>query len=417
MLNEVDSALTHKSMSQKIKTLLPFLGPAFVASVAYIDPGNYATNIAAGSQFGYLLLWVILVANLMAGLIQTLSAKIGIATGKNLPEICRDRFSKKTAIFLWIQAELMIMATDLAEFVGAALGIYLVFDVTLIQAALLAAVGSFAILEVQRRGYRPLETIVTGMLLVVALAFAIQTFSAQPEVKPLLSGLLIPRFDGTESILLAAGILGATVMPHAIYLHSALTQRRITGKDAVARKRIMKFERIDVTIAMVLAGAINASMLIIAAAVFYKNGFVVSDLEIAHQQFDSFLGSPIAMLFGIGLMVAGLSSASVGTLAGDVVMQGYIQKHIPIYVRRVITMAPPLLLILSGVNLTNALVWSQVILSFGIAFALVPLLLFTSNKSLMGELVNHRMTTWIGWGITTIVIALNFFLIIQTFIF
>lgn len=416
MLNEVDSALTHKSMSQKIKTLLPFLGPAFVASVAYIDPGNYATNIAAGSQFGYLLLWVILVANLMAGLIQTLSAKIGIATGKNLPEICRDRFSKKTAIFLWIQAELMIMATDLAEFVGAALGIYLVFDVTLIQAALLAAVGSFAILEVQRRGYRPLETIVTGMLLVVALAFAIQTFSAQPEVKPLLSGLLIPRFDGTESILLAAGILGATVMPHAIYLHSALTQRRITGKDAVARKRIMKFERIDVTIAMVLAGAINASMLIIAAAVFYKNGFVVSDLEIAHQQFDSFLGSPIAMLFGIGLMVAGLSSASVGTLAGDVVMQGYIQKHIPIYVRRVITMAPPLLLILSGVNLTNALVWSQVILSFGIAFALVPLLLFTSNKSLMGELVNHRMTTWIGWGITTIVIALNLFLIIQTFI-
>lgn len=353
----------------------------------------------------------------MAGLIQTLSAKIGIATGKNLPEICRDRFSKKTAIFLWIQAELMIMATDLAEFVGAALGIYLVFDVTLIQAALLAAVGSFAILEVQRRGYRPLETIVTGMLLVVALAFAIQTFSAQPEVKPLLSGLLIPRFDGTESILLAAGILGATVMPHAIYLHSALTQRRITGKDAVARKRIMKFERIDVTIAMVLAGAINASMLIIAAAVFYKNGFVVSDLEIAHQQFDSFLGSPIAMLFGIGLMVAGLSSASVGTLAGDVVMQGYIQKHIPIYVRRVITMAPPLLLILSGVNLTNALVWSQVILSFGIAFALVPLLLFTSNKSLMGELVNHRMTTWIGWGITTIVIALNLFLIIQTFIF
>lgn len=417
MLNEVDSALTHKSMSQKIKTLLPFLGPAFVASVAYIDPGNYATNIAAGSQFGYLLLWVILVANLMAGLIQTLSAKIGIATGKNLPEICRDRFSKKTAIFLWIQAELMIMATDLAEFVGAALGIYLVFDVTLIQAALLAAVGSFAILEVQRRGYRPLETIVTGMLLVVALAFAIQTFSAQPEVKPLLSGLLIPRFDGTESILLAAGILGATVMPHAIYLHSALTQRRITGKDAVARKRIMKFERIDVTIAMVLAGAINASMLIIAAAVFYKNGFVVSDLEIAYQQFDSFLGSPIAMLFGIGLMVAGLSSASVGTLAGDVVMQGYIQKHIPIYVRRVITMAPPLLLILSGVNLTNALVWSQVILSFGIAFALVPLLLFTSNKSLMGELVNHRMTTWIGWGITTIVIALNLFLIIQTFIF
>lgn len=416
MLNEVELIRIHRSMTQKLKTLLPFLGPAFVASVAYIDPGNYATNIAAGSQFGYLLLWVILIANLMAGLIQTLSAKIGIATGKNLPEICRDRFSKKTAVFLWIQAELMIMATDLAEFVGAALGIYLVFDITLIQAALLAAAGSFAILEVQRRGYRPLETLVTGMLLVVALAFAIQTFSSQPEVKPLLSGLLIPRFDGTESILLAAGILGATVMPHAIYLHSALTQRRIKGKDAVARKRIMKFERIDVTIAMVLAGAINASMLIIAAAVFYKNGMFVNDLEIAHQQFDSFLGSPIAMLFGIGLMVAGLSSASVGTLAGDVVMQGYIQKHIPIYIRRVITMAPPLLLILSGVNLSNALVWSQVVLSFGISFALIPLLLFTSNKELMGGLVNNRFTTWIGWGITAIVIALNIFLIVQTFI-
>ncbi len=416
MLNEVESPRTHHSISQKMKTLLPFLGPAFVASIAYIDPGNYATNIAAGSQFGYLLLWVILIANIMAGLIQTLSAKIGIATGKNLPEICRDRFSRKTAIFLWIQAELMIMATDLAEFVGAALGIYLVFDVTLIQAALLAAVGSFAILEVQRRGYRPLETVITGMLLVVALAFAIQTFSAQPEMKPLLSGLLIPRFDGTESILLAAGILGATVMPHAIYLHSALTQRRIIGKDTVARKRIMKFERIDVMIAMIFAGAINASMLIIAAAVFYKNGIIVNDLEIAHQQFDSFLGSPIAMLFGIGLMVAGLSSASVGTLAGDVVMQGYIQKHIPIYVRRLITMTPPLLLILSGVNLSNALVWSQVVLSFGIAFALVPLLLFTSNKQLMGGLVNHRFTTWIGWGITAIVIALNLFLILQTFV-
>ncbi len=416
MLNEAMTHDSQPSVFKKMKTLLPFLGPAFVASVAYIDPGNYATNIAAGSQFGYLLLWVILLANLMAGLIQTLSAKIGIATGKNLPEICRDRFSKKTSIFLWIQAELMIMATDLAEFVGAALGIYLVFDVTLIQAALLAAAGSFAILEVQRRGYRPLETIVTGMLLVVALAFAVQTFSAHPEARPLLSGLLIPRFDGSESILLAAGILGATVMPHAIYLHSALTQRRIVGKNTAERKRIMKFERIDVTIAMILAGAINASMLIIAAAVFYKNGLIVSDLEIAHQHFESFLGSPIALLFGIGLMVAGLSSASVGTLAGDVVMQGYIRKHIPIYLRRVITMTPPLLLILSGINLSKALVWSQVVLSFGIAFALVPLLMFTSNKQLMGKLVNHRLTTLIGWVITGIVIALNLFLVAQTFL-
>ena len=269
------------------KRLLPFLGPAFIASVAYIDPGNFATNIAAGSQYGYLLLWVILASNLMAVLIQTLSAKLGIATGNNLPEIARENFPKPVSIGLWIQGELVIMATDLAEFIGAALGLYLLFGIPMLPAALITAAGSFIILEFQRRGFRPLEAIITGMIFIVVIAFGIQVFYAKPELSPLLSGLFIPKFQGVDSILLAAGILGATVMPHAIYLHSALTQRRVVGTTDEQKKKIFRFEFIDIIIAMVIAGAINASMLIVAAALFFKNGLHVEDLDVAYTQFTN----------------------------------------------------------------------------------------------------------------------------------
>ncbi len=396
------------------RRFLPFLGPAFIAAVAYIDPGNFATNITAGSQYGYLLLWVIAFSNLMAVLIQSLSAKLGIATGKNLPEVAREHFSKKTSIFLWIQAELVIIATDLAEFIGAALGLYLLFNIPMLPAAIITAVGSFAILELQRRGFRAFEAGISGMVLIVVLAFAFQTFLAQPEWGEVAFGMLTPQFEGVDSLLLATGILGATVMPHAIYLHSSLTQSRIIGRNEEEKRRIFRFEFIDIIIAMIIAGAINMSMLIIAAAVFHTQGIVVEDLDVAYNGLKDALGPMAAISFGLGLLIAGLASSSVGTLAGDVVMQGFIQRKIPLYLRRAITMVPPLAIIASGVNATHALVLSQVVLSFGIAFALVPLVMFTSKRDIMGGLVNHRITTILGWFVVVIVVALNIYLLGET---
>ncbi|MED1482267.1 MULTISPECIES: Nramp family divalent metal transporter [Bacillus] len=412
------SVAAERALEGKVKgfrRLLPFLGPAFIAAIAYIDPGNFATNIAAGSKYGYLLLWVILISNLMALLIQSLSAKLGIATGKNLPEIAREEFPKPVSIGLWIQGELVIIATDLAEFIGAALGLYLLFRIPLLEASIIAAIGSFAILELQRRGYRALEAGITGMLFVVVIAFAVQTFVAKPNLASVAGGLFIPRFEGTDSVLLAAGILGATVMPHAIYLHSALTQRRVVGRTEKEKKLIFRFEFLDILIAMVVAGAINASMLIVAAALFFKNGLFVEDLDVAFQHFGTLAGPVSAILFGVGLLVAGLSSSSVGTLSGDIIMQGFIQYRIPLYVRRLITIIPPIAIIASGVNPTSALVMSQVVLSFGIAFALIPLILFTSKKRIMGDLTNARWVTGISWVIAALVVALNLFLIVDTF--
>ncbi|MGR3185047.1 Nramp family divalent metal transporter [Bacillus subtilis] len=395
--------------------LLPFLGPAFIAAIAYIDPGNFATNISAGSKYGYMLLWVILFSNIMALLIQSLSAKLGIATGKNLPEVAREEFPKPVSIGLWIQGELVIIATDLAEFIGAALGLYLLFGIPMLEASIIAAIGSFAILELQRRGYRSLEAGIAGMLFVVVIAFALQTFFAKPDAVSVMKGLFFPAFHGTDSVLLAAGILGATVMPHAIYLHSALTQRRVVGKTDAERKKIFRFEFIDILIAMLIAGAINASMLIVAAALFFKNGLFVEDLDVAFQQFGHLVSPMSAALFGIGLLVAGLSSSSVGTLSGDVIMQGFINYRIPLYVRRFITIIPPILIIASGVNPTTALVLSQVVLSFGIAFALIPLIMFTSNKRIMGSLINAKWVTVVSWLIAVLIVALNVFLIVDTF--
>lgn len=401
--------------TQGIKRLLPFLGPAFVAAIAYIDPGNFATNIAGGSKYGYLLLWVVLVSNLMAILIQSMSAKLGIATGKNLPEVARQQFPKPVSIGLWIQAELVVMATDLAEFIGASLGLYLLFGIPLLPAALIAAVGSFAILELQRRGFRSLEAGITGLLFIVVLAFITQLFFAKPEITPILNGFLVPQFKGVDSVLLAAGILGATVMPHAIYLHSALTQRRVVGTTEEDRRKIFRFEFIDILIAMFIAGAINASMLIVAAALFFKNGLQVQDLDVAFQQLGHLVGPVSSILFGVSLLASGLSSSSVGTMSGDIIMQGFIKRRIPLYLRRCITMLPPLTIIALGVNPTHALVMSQVVLSFGIAFALIPLIMFTSNRRLMGSLVNRRITTILAWCVATLIIVLNVFLLFQTF--
>lgn len=391
-----------------------FLGPAFIAGVAYIDPGNFATNITAGSKYGYLLLWVVLVSNLMAVLIQSLSAKLGIATGMNLPEVSRENLPQPVSFGLWIQGEIVVMATDLAEFIGAALGLYLLFGIPLFPAALIAAIGSFAILELQRRGVRQLEAGIAGMVLIVVLAFGLQMFFAQPDPASILKGLFTPQFQGVDSVMLAAGILGATVMPHAIYLHSALTQKRVIGKTEAERKSIFQYEFFDVLIAMFIAGAVNASMLIVAASLFFGNGLLVQDLDVAFTQFGEIIGPFAAILFGIALLASGLASSSVGTKTGDIIMQGYIKRRIPLYVRRAITMIPPLAIIALGVNPTAALILSQIILSFGIPFALIPLIFFTSNKKIMGSLVNRRLTIFLAGLIALVIIALNLFLLFQT---
>jgi len=395
--------------------LLVFMRPAFIAGVAYIDPGNFATNITAGSRYGYLLLWVVLISNLMAILIQSLSAKLGIATGMNLPEVSREHLPEPVTFTLWIQGELVVMATDLAEFIGAALGLYLLFGIPLFPAAIISAIGSFAILELQRRGVRQLEAGIAGMVFIVVLAFALQMFFAQPDPVSIFNGLVTPQFKGTDSIMLAAGILGATVMPHAIYLHSALTQNRVVGKTEFERKKIFQYELFDVLIAMVIAGAVNASMLIVAASLFFNSNIVVKDLDAAFNQFGTVIGSFSAVLFGIALLASGLASSSVGTKSGDIIMQGYINRRIPLYLRRAITMIPPLVIIALGVNPTAALVLSQVILSFGIPFALIPLIIFTSSRKIMGSLVNFRITTVLACLVTAVIIALNLFLLFQTF--
>ncbi|OXS54907.1 divalent metal cation transporter [Cohnella sp. CIP 111063] len=400
---------------KSIRSLLPFLGPAFIAGVAYIDPGNFATNIASGSQYGYMLLWVVLVSNLMAILIQILSAKLGIATGKNLPEVARENLPKSVSFGLWIQGELVVMATDLAEFIGAALGLYLLFGIPLLPAALIAAVGSYAILELQRRGFRPIEAVIAGMVFIVVIAFVIQVIFAQPNYSEVLQGFFTPQFKGVDSVMMAAGILGATVMPHAIYLHSALTQKRIIGRNDVERKRIFRFEFIDILIAMSIAGVVNACMLIVAAALFHKNGLNVQDLDVAFQQFGEVVGTFSAILFGIGLLSSGLASSAVGTMSGDIIMQGFIRRRISLYLRRAITVLPPILIIAIGVNPTTALVISQIILSFGIPFALIPLIVFTSNKQIMGNLANRRITNILAIAIAMIIILLNVILVIQTF--
>lgn len=399
-----------------LRGLWPFLGPAFIAAVAYVDPGNFATNMAAGANFGYLLLWVVLAANLMAMLVQSMSAKLGIATRKNLPEVCRERFSRRTNVLLWIQAEVVAMATDIAEFVGAAIGLNLLFGIDLFPAALLTGAAAMLILALQSRGFRRLEAVIAALIGVIVGAFAVQAFAADPDPSEVVQGF-VPGFSGTESVLLAVGIIGATVMPHVIYLHSALTQHRVVGVTEEEKQRIFRFEFVDVVIAMTIAGLINMSMLVIAASTFYDRGLfdVGDDLALVYDALGEYLGSNADILFGIALLASGLSSSSVGTMAGQVVMQGFIGRQIPLFLRRVVTMTPALIVVAVGVDPSRALVLSQVVLSFGIPFALIPLILFCRNRGLMGSLVNRRPTTIAAIAVASVIIALNVFLLAGTF--
>jgi manganese transport protein len=394
--------------------ILPFLGPAFIAAIAYIDPGNFATNIAGGSKYGYTLVWVIVASNLMAMLIQTLSAKLGVATGRNLAEVCRDEFPRRVVIGLWIQAEAIAIATDLAEFLGAALGFHLLFGIGLFPAALLTAVCAFAILGLQRFGFRPLEAVISVMVLVIGLCYVIELFKAHPDLGAVGRHAVIPEFAGGDSVLLAVGILGATVMPHVIWLHSALMQDRIRAPSSIEKRRLMRFTRVDVIVAMSIAGLINMAMLVMAASTFFQTGHHnVESLEGAHKTLEPLLGSAASALFAIALLTSGLSSSAVGTLAGQVVMQGFIRRQIPIVVRRLVTMAPAFVVIGIGVDPSRTLVLSQVVLSFGIPFALVPLVLFTARRDVMGELVNSRRTTAVAGLVAALIVALNVFLLVQ----
>ena len=409
-LRTVDEAL-HRTRFR----VVPFLGPAFIACVAYIDPGNFATNVAGGSRFGYRLVWVIVAANLLSMLIQTLSAKLGIATGRNLPEVCRDRLPRRASLLLWLQAEAIAMATDLAEFLGAAIGIHLLFGWGLFPSAVLSGVAAFAILGLQRWGFRPFEAVIAVLIGVIGACYLAELTFAHPAWDQVLKHAVTPEFGGSEAVLLSVGILGATVMPHVIYLHSALTQDRLVPETHEDAQTLLRYTRVDVVVAMTIAGLINVAMLVMAASTFFQKGLLhVNSLEGAHKTLEPILGGASSALFALALIASGLSSSAVGTLSGQVVMQGFIRRRIPVSLRRLVTMLPAFVVIAIGVDPSRTLVLSQVVLSFGIPFALIPLVVFTARRDVMGPLVNRRATTVAASAIAAVIVCLNVFLLLQT---
>jgi manganese transport protein len=413
-LDALDTPLRRLRRRGRLRGALALLGPAFVAAVAYIDPGNFATNIAGGAKYGYLLVWVIIAANLMAMLVQYLSAKTGIATGRNLPELCREHFPRPVTWGLWLQAEGIAIATDLAEFVGAAIALNLLFGVPPFAAGLITAAVAFGILALQTRGHRRFELAIAGLLGIVCLGFLYDLTLVDVDGGAAAAGL-VPHFSGSDSVMLAVGILGATVMPHVVYLHSALTSTRIRAQHAGERRELLRFQRLDVVLAMGLAGIVNLTMLVVAASLFHESGRTgVDSIHGAHAGFATLLGGGAALAFAVALLASGLSSSSVGTFAGQVVMQGFIARRIPLFLRRAVTMAPSLIVLGIGLDPSTTLVVSQVVLSFGIPFALVPMVLLTRRADVMGELVNRRLTTVTASVVAALIIALNVFLLHQT---
>ncbi|MGC4759470.1 Nramp family divalent metal transporter [Micromonospora trifolii] len=397
----------------RVRGRLILLGPAFVAAVAYVDPGNFATNSAAGARYGYLLVWVVVVANLMAMLVQTLTAKLGLATGRSLPELCRERLPRPVNRMMWVQAELVAMATDLAEVIGGAVALYLLFGIPLLPGGIIIGTAAFAVLALRSRGYRAFEVVIAVLLGVIVLAFAANLLASGSDPASAMAGL-VPRLQGTDSVLLAAGILGATVMPHVIYVHSALTRDRIPAADDTERRILFRGQRTDVLLALSAAGAVNLAMLLIAAASFRGGGPGGADsLEGVHAGLGQTIGTAAAFGFAVALLVSGLASTSVGTYAGEVIMQGFLRRRVPLLLRRLVTLLPALAVLAIGLDPTRALVLSQVILSFGIPFALIPVVAFTRRRDLMGNLVNHPLTTAAASVVAVLVVALNAFLLWQ----
>jgi manganese transport protein len=379
-----------------------------------VDPGNFATNIQAGSRLGYELLWVIIASNLMAMLLQTLSAKLGIATGKNLAELCRLHYPEWVVRIMWVIMEAVAMATDLAEFLGAALGFNLLFGIPLIYGGLLTAVATFFILGLERYGFRPLEAVITAMVGSIAVCYLIETIMVKPSAGMLLTHAFVPRLSGSESLVLATGILGATVMPHAIFLHSALTQGRIVVRDAPRLRRLFRFEVADVVIAMGVASFVNAAMLIMAASTFFMSGLThVGTIEEAHRTLEPLLGKAAGWVFAVSLLASGLSSSTVGTSAGQIIMQGFLKRRVAVWLRRLVTLVPSLVVIALGLDPTRTLVISQVVLSFGLPFAVIPLIGFTRRRKIMGVLTNKPVTTVLAAGVAALIVALNAILLYQ----
>jgi manganese transport protein len=403
----------------RLRGIAALLGPAFVAAVAYVDPGNFATNFSAGASFGYSLAWVIVLANLMAMLVQYLSAKVGLATGRDLPELCREHLPQAVSRGLWVQAELIAMATDVAEFVGAAIGLNLLFRVPLLAAGVITAIVAFAILALQQHGYRQFELAIAALLGLVLLGFAYDLAAVHASGSGIAAGL-VPRLDGSGSLLLAVGIIGATVMPHVVYLHSALTKARVHCRDDADRRELLGFQKLDVLIALGAAGLVNLAMLFVAAALFRDAGPAAraggGSLEVAHAELGRLVGGGAALAFAVALLASGLSSSSVGTYAGQVVMQGFIGRSVPLFARRAITMLPALIVLAAGLPPTTSLVISQVALSFGIPFALVPLVALTRRADIMGALVNRAATTCAAVGTAGVIIALNAYLLFLTLV-
>lgn len=412
----VGRVIPHKRNSiGRIRTVLKFLGPAFIVSVAYIDPGNFATNISGGSKFNYNLMWVILWSNLMAIFLQSLSAKLGIATGYNLPQMCGKVFSRRINWFFWIVAELAAIATNLAEFLGCTLGLYLLFRIPMAFAGLITAVLTFFIVYMGRYGQRFLEGIISILVAVICVSYTMELFLAKPDWASAGLHVLMPSLPNGEAVMIAVGMLGATVMPHVIFLHSQLVQQRNKDLTEAQKKKHFKLERLDITIAMNIAFVINAAMVVVSAAVFYRNGMVVNTIEQAHQSLSPLLGAASSGAFGLALVASGLSSSVVGTMAGTTIMQGFVGLKINDNVTRIVTMLPAMLIIILGINPMQALVLSQVVLSFILPVAIIPMLLITKRKDLMGSLVNKPATNVVGWIVTSVILVANAVLLILTF--
>ena len=394
---------------------LAFVGPAVVASIAYMDPGNFATNIQAGAKYGFDLLWVVLAANLIAMLFQALSAKLGIVTGRNLAEMCRDQFPPAIVWAMWIVSEIAAMATDLAEFLGGAIGLALLLQMPLLAGMAVTACITYGILMLERTGFRPIELIIGGLVGVIALCYLIEMFIAPVDWGAAAFHTVVPQIADAEALLLAVGIIGATVMPHAVYLHSALTQARTPVRSGVEKRQVLRFSNQEVVIALAVAGVVNMAMVMMASSAFHAGHRDVAEIETAYHTLTPLLGGAAAGVFLMSLIASGISSSTVGTMAGQVIMQGFVGFRIPIAVRRLVTMAPAFVVVALGVNATRALVISQVVLSIALPLPMIALLMFTRRPDIMGAFANGRLTNVAALLGTVVVLALNVFLILQTF--
>jgi manganese transport protein len=396
------------------RAYLVFAGPAVIASIAYVDPGNFATNIQAGARYGYGLLWVVLLANLIAMLFQALSAKLGIVTGRNLAEMCRDHFPRPIVLAMWVASEIAAMATDLAEFLGGAIGLSLLFQMPLFAGMIVTGIVTYGLLMVEGFGFRPIELIIGSMVTVIALCYLAEMFIVQVDWASAAFHTVVPQIADAQALLLAVGIIGATVMPHAVYLHSGLTQARMPVRDDTERRKVLRFSNQEVVIALALAGLVNMAMVMMASSAFHAGHPDVAEIETAYHTLTPLLGVGAAGVFLLSLIASGISASTVGTMAGQMIMQGFVGFGIPILVRRLVTMLPAFVVVALGVNATNALVVSQVVLSIALPLPMIALLIFTGRRDIMGDFTNGRITRMAALIGTAVVLVLNFFLIAQT---